>query len=98
MRVAQTARRLVGRHVLGKPLGVWLLWAIAVGILACCPVIISDPGMWPYLLDPELLALVVLIGVQHTRLEIGVLGLQARSWWTHGRRGVDSGDDRSSEQ
>jgi hypothetical protein len=54
--------------------------------------------MWPYLLDPELLALVVLIGVQHTRLEIGVLGLQARSWWTHGRRGVDSGDDRSSEQ
>lgn len=81
------ARRLLARRVLGKPLGVWLLWAGAVGVLSACPVIISDPGMWPYLLDPELLALVVLVGVQYTRMEAGVLLLQVRAWWT-ARRGA----------
>lgn len=69
------------RRVFGKPLGLWLLWGVAVGVLAACPVIISDPGMWPYLLDPELLALVVVVGAQYTRLELGVLRLQVCGWW-----------------
>jgi hypothetical protein len=30
--------------------------------------------------------LVVVIGFQYTRLEIGVLRLQARAWWTARRR------------
>lgn len=80
------ARRSFDHRILGKPLGVWLLWAAAVGVLAACPMIISDPGMWPYLLDPELLALVVVVGVQYTRLEIGVLRLHAQAWWAARRR------------
>ena len=81
MSARQLARRLFEQRVLGKPLIVWLLWAAAVGVLAACPFMLSDPGMWPYLLDPELLALVVVVGVQYTRLEIGVLCMQARAWW-----------------
>jgi hypothetical protein len=30
--------------------------------LAACPLLLSDPGMWPLLADPELLALVVIGG------------------------------------
>ena len=81
MSARTSIRRLLARRVLGKPLGVWLLWTAAVAVLAGCPVIISDPGMWPYLFDPELLALVVVVGVQYTRLEFGVLCVQVRGWW-----------------
>lgn len=94
MTAARIARRFFDHRVLSKPLGVWLLWAAAVSVLAACPVIISDPGMWPYLLDPELLALVVVIGVQYTRLEVGVLQLQVRAWWTNRNgRGITSNDE-----
>jgi hypothetical protein len=71
----------VRKRLFGLPVGVWLLWAAAVTVLACCPVIVSDPGMWPYLFDPELLALVVVVGVRYSRLEAGVLWLRARTWW-----------------
>jgi hypothetical protein len=87
---------LFEHRVLGKPLGVWLLWAAAVGVLATCPVIISDPGMWPYLLDPELLALVVVVGLQYTRIEIGVLRLQALAWWATRRQQVRGRAERCS--
>jgi hypothetical protein len=73
---------VLASRVFGKPLGTWMLWAVAVAVLASCPVIVSDPAMWPYLLDPELLALVVLVGVQYTRMELGVLRLQLRAWWS----------------
>jgi hypothetical protein len=56
-----------------------------VAVLTSCPVIISDPGMWPYLLDPELLALVVVIGIRYTRLELDVLRLHMRAWWSDHR-------------
>lgn len=95
MSAQQLARRLFERRLFGKPLGVWLLWAVAVGVLAACPVIISDPGMWPYLFDPELLALVVVIGVQYTRIELGVLRLHARGWCA-GRRDRRDGAKRLS--
>ena len=39
---------------------------------------LSEPAMWFYLLDPESLALIVIIGVQYTRLEIGILALRVR--------------------
>ena len=84
-----SACRLVERRVLGQRLGTWLLWAVAVAVLSACPVIISDPGMWPYLLDPELLALVVVVGLQYTRLELGVLRLQLRAWWQCRRRALN---------
>ena len=62
--------QLLQRRVLRFPLHVWLLWAVAAGVLTACPMLLSDPGMWPYLLDPELLALVVIVGVQYTRIEM----------------------------
>jgi len=61
------------RRILGHPGYVWLLWAVAATVLATCPMMLSDPGLWPYLLDPELLALVVVIGLQYTCLQL--------SWW-----------------
>ena len=84
----RTASRLLERRVFGQRLGTWLLWAAAVAVLSACPVIISDPGVWPYLLDPELLALVVVVGLQYTRLELGVLRLQLCAWWCSRRRSV----------
>lgn len=69
---------LLKRTVLGHPLYVWLLWATAAAVLAACPMMLSEPAMWFYLLDPELLALIVIIGVQYTRLEIGILALRMR--------------------
>jgi hypothetical protein len=78
-------RDVLSRRIFGQSLGAWLLWAVAIGVLASCPAIVSDPGMWPYLLDPELLMLVVIVGAQYTRLEFGVLWLQARVWWRHRR-------------
>ena len=39
-------------------------------MLAACPMLLSDPGMWPYLLDPELLALVVIVGARYSRIEL----------------------------
>lgn len=81
MNARQATRRLFAHRILGKPLGVWLLWAAAVAVVAASPVIISDPGIWPYLVDPELLALVVVVGVQYTRREIGTLRLHVQAWW-----------------
>jgi hypothetical protein len=78
-------RAVLSRRVFGKPLGAWLLWTAAIGVLISCPAMLSDPGMWPYLLDPELLLLVVLVGAQYTRLELGVFWLQTRAWWRQRR-------------
>lgn len=68
-----TLARLLCRPIIGRPTYVWLLWAAAAGALALCPMMLSDPGMWPYLIDPELLALIVIMGAQVARLEVGVL-------------------------
>jgi hypothetical protein len=32
--------------------------------------LLSDPAMWPYLVDPELLALVVVVGARYSRVEL----------------------------
>jgi hypothetical protein len=47
--------------------------------------LISDPAMWAYLLDPELLVLVIVVGLQFARLQFGVLLLQLRAWPRRGR-------------
>jgi hypothetical protein len=41
---------------------------------------LSDPAMWLYLLDPELLALIVIVGLQYSKIEVGIvrLTIQAR--------------------
>ena len=68
------------------PTHVWVLWAAAGLVLISCPMLLSEPAMWVYLLDPELLALVVIVGLQYTRLEVGVLWLQVRTWRSRARR------------
>jgi 4-amino-4-deoxy-L-arabinose transferase-like glycosyltransferase len=47
---------LAGRHTLR----VWLLWCCAVLVLVAMPVSLVDPPVLMLLLDPELLALIVL--------------------------------------
>lgn len=80
-RIGRAISGLLGRRFLGKPVGVWLLWVVVLGILAFCPGVMSDPGMWPYLVDPELLALVVVMGVQYSQREITVWRVQALDRW-----------------
>ncbi len=67
------ATRLLRRRLWRHPIYVWVLWAAAALVLAACPMMLSDPAMWPYLLDPELLALVVVIGARFTMLQIELL-------------------------
>jgi hypothetical protein len=72
-------RSLLSRPIARHPLFVWLLWAAAASVLASCPMLLSDPAMWFYLLDPELLALIVIIGLRYARLELFVLWAQIRA-------------------
>lgn len=68
------ATEILRRRLWGHPMYVWALWAAAALVLAACPMMLSDPAMWPYLLDPELLTLVVIIGAHFTMLQIELLG------------------------
>jgi hypothetical protein len=63
----------------------WLSYGAALVVIASCPMLISDPAMWAYILDPELLALVVVVGIQFARLQFGVWLLQLRGWPRRGR-------------
>ena len=69
---------VLSRRFARLPLYVWLLWAAAALLLAACPMLLSDPALWVYLLDPEVLALIVIIGVQYTRWEAGLLCRRVR--------------------
>lgn len=69
----------LARRLFGLPLHVWLLWAIAAAVLAACPMMLSEPAMWFYLMDPELLALIVIIGVRYTRLELAIMGMRIQA-------------------
>ena len=62
----------------GHPLYAWLLWAAAALMLASSPVLLSDPALWRFLVDPELLVLMVIVGAQYARLAIGMLRLPRR--------------------
>lgn len=56
----------------------WFTWSLAALVLISCPMLLSEPAMWAYLVDPELLALVVVVGLQYTRAEAGVLSAAVR--------------------
>jgi hypothetical protein len=58
---------------------VLLLWGAAALILIACPMMLTEPVMWAYLLDPELLALLVVVGIRYTGLEIALLWLRVCS-------------------
>jgi hypothetical protein len=49
---------LVQRH---EP-RVWLFWAVGVAVLIATPFALIDPATWIFVLDPELLALVAVVG------------------------------------
>ena len=50
---------------------VWLLWGLAVLLLAVTPFALLDPAAWAFVLDPELAAIVALLGF--ASLRAGVL-------------------------
>jgi hypothetical protein len=58
---------------------VWIIWAIGVLVLVATPYALSDPTLWLFVLDPELLALATLVGVALLResLSIHVVHLRA---------------------
>ena len=67
------------RHLAGLPVWIWLLWAAGAVFLACSPMLLTDPAMWMYLLDPELLALLVIVGLQQSQYQILALWIRLRS-------------------
>ena len=58
---------------------VWIILAIGVLVLVATPYALSDPTLWIFVLDPELLALATLVGVALLResLSIHVVHLRA---------------------
>jgi hypothetical protein len=66
----------LSRPLLGHSRYVWLLWGVSVAVLAACPMMLSDPGMWPLVLDPELLALIVIVGAHYSTLQLSLLRLR----------------------
>jgi hypothetical protein len=63
----------------------WVLCAIAVALVATCPALVSDPAVWAYLLDPELLLLLLVLGVQGVREQLGPVLLRSKLRF---RRGI----------
>ncbi len=71
------------RHRAGLPVWIWLLWAAGAVFLACSPMLLADPAMWMYLLDPELLALLVIVGLQQSQYQILALWIRLKSLTGH---------------
>ena len=65
-RVVVGLRLIAGRH---SP-RVWLLWGIAALLLVLTPFALLEPAAWIYLLDPELAALVAMLGIASLRTRI----------------------------
>ena len=79
-------RRLVAalrRH----RLRVWLLWALGAAALLAVPFALADPAVWLLVLDPELLALLVVSGA--ALLGETARTLVARSWRSRPAPGRD---------
>lgn len=62
-------RFLVGIPVLLRrhSLRVWLLWGLAAVLLVLTPFALVDPAGWAFLVDPELAAIVALLGIGSVR-------------------------------
>ena len=58
---------------------VWILWAIGVLVLVATPYALSDPALWIFVFNPELLAVFMLFGVALLResLSLHVVHLRA---------------------
>jgi hypothetical protein len=74
------------RTVAGHPLYLWIIWlGVFLGVL-CSPMLSADPAVCFYLLDPELLVLMLLIGMQHSRLQIALIRARIQDWLSRLRR------------
>jgi hypothetical protein len=62
-------RFVVGLRLLAKrhSARVWLLWGLAALLLVLTPFALLDPAAWMFVLDPELAAIVALIGLTTIR-------------------------------
>ncbi len=69
-------RFLAGLRLLAKrhSLRVWLLWALAAVLLILTPFALADPAGWLFLVDPELAAIVALLGLASIRTNALRLG------------------------
>ena len=56
-------RLLFGRH----SANVWVIWALVALVLVLAPVGLLDPAAWTLIVDPELAAIAVLLGVAAVR-------------------------------
>jgi hypothetical protein len=56
-------RLIAGRH----SAQVWILWGLAALLLVLTPIALLDPAAWVFLLDPELAAMVALLGFASVR-------------------------------
>jgi hypothetical protein len=58
---------------------VWILWAVGAVVLVLTPYALSDPALWVFVFDPELLALFTLVGLALVResLMLRVVHLRA---------------------
>jgi hypothetical protein len=74
-------RFLVGLRLIGRrhSARVWLLWALAAVVLVLTPFALLDPAAWLFLVDPELAAIVALLGLASIRAgALRVLPLRLR--------------------
>jgi hypothetical protein len=71
-------KALAARRLLGHPTYVWLIWIAVVVGLVVGPVMLTDPAIWLYLVDPELLALVVVVAIRYGRIELALTAHRMR--------------------
>ena len=65
-RFAVGLRLIAGRH----SRRVWLLWGLVALVLVLTPFALLEPAAWLYVFDPELAALVVMLGLTSLRTRI----------------------------
>ncbi|HVX47434.1 MAG TPA: hypothetical protein VHC49_26325 [Mycobacteriales bacterium] len=75
------AKALWRRH----PPYVWALWILALVALSSCPILFSDPQLWPFVFDPELVALLIVVFIQQGRFQLTVLLLSLRNGFSRVR-------------
>ncbi|MGX7678802.1 hypothetical protein ACSMXN_07875 [Jatrophihabitans sp. DSM 45814] len=63
-------RKWLLRSCAGHPVYVWLLWGSAAIVMLTCPMLLADPVMLALALDPELLALIVVVGARYSHLQL----------------------------
>jgi len=61
------------RFFRGRPWWVWALWGIGALVIVTTPMALTEPAMWAYLTEPELLALVVGVALRYSGLQLRML-------------------------